>query len=421
MRISDQAYNRHKVLKTVRSEGPISRTELTGLTRLSGATITEVTADLLQRGLIREERAGDGGRGRPRMKMSIDPDGGLVIGAELLADDVFNTHFVDLAGRSHFSGAALLGKQRTLAEFAARIAEMLEQAIAASPFDAGQISRIAIALPALVDSETGVVHWMTTFEEAPYPFAECIAQRIGVPVTIENGSTSLARAEHWFGSAKSIDHFSLFFIDLWIDAAQYVDGLPRVGGNGFNSEIGHVKTDTSADARPCLCGARGCVASYGSIYGILLGSGALADVDMQSMPDFSKMFADLADRALRGEDEALRAFAIAGAHLGVLISDHINAFDPKDVFVLIADRRLLELVRPSLEQSIRRNAFAPLLQRTHIRIEFPTQDWRWKGAAAHALEQTYLGGGGSKVRPECLRRLATQRVTEDEVGVRDDR
>ena len=60
MRISDQAYNRHKVLKTVRGHGPISRIELTGLTGLSGATITEVTADLLQRGLIREERAGDG-------------------------------------------------------------------------------------------------------------------------------------------------------------------------------------------------------------------------------------------------------------------------------------------------------------------------------------------------------------------------
>ena len=408
MRISDQAYNRHKVLKAVRGHGPVSRTELTGLTGLSGATITEVTADLLQRGLIREERAGDGSRGRPRMQMSIDPGGGLVIGAELLADNVFNAHFVDLAGQSHFSAAGLLGKVRTLARFAERLAEMLEEAIAASPFDAGQISRIAIALPALVDSETGVVHWMTTFEEAPYPFAEAIAQRIGLPVTIENGSTSLARAEHWFGSAKSIDHFSLFFIDLWIDAAQYVDGLPRVGGNGFNSEIGHVKTDISADARPCLCGARGCAASYSSIYGILLGSGALAGADMRSLPDFSKMFAALADRALQGDDEARRMFTIAGAHLGLLISGHINAFDPKNVFVLMADHRLLELVRPSLEQSIDRNVFTPLRQRTDIRIGFPTEDWRWKGAAAHALEQTYLAGGGSKAPPRSRRMISPE-------------
>ena len=334
------------------------------------------------------------------MKVSIDPGGGLVIGAELLADKVFNTHFVDLAGQSHFSAAELLGKVRTLARFAERLAEMLEDAIAASPFDVGQISRIAIALPALVDSETGVVHWMTTFEEAPYPFAEAITRRIGVPVTIENGSTSLARAEHWFGSAKSIDHFSLFFIDLWVDAAQYADGLPRVGGNGFNSEIGHVKTDTSDNARPCLCGARGCAAAYGSIYGILLGSGALAGADMGSLPNFLEMFADLTDRAAQGDDETLRMFSMAGAHLGMLISDHINAFDPKDVFVLMTDRRLLELVRPSLEQTIDRNVFAPLLQRTHIRIGSPTEDWRWKGAAAHALEQTYLAGSGSKTRPQ---------------------
>lgn len=397
MRISDQAYNRHKVLKTVRGAGPISRTELTAITGLSGATITEMTGDLLQRGLIREERSGEGGRGRPRMKISIDPEGGLVIGAELLADNVFNSHFVDLAGRSHFSGKALLGTPRTLQAFAERLAGMLTEAIAASPFESAQISRIAIALPALVDSETGVVHWMTTFDEAPYPFATEISGRVGIPVTIENGSTGMARAEHWFGKAKAIDHFSLFYVDLWVDAAQYVDGLPRVGGNGFNSEIGHVKTATGPEARPCLCGARGCVASYSSIYGILLGSGVLTDLDIRSMPDFLALFSALADRAQRGDADALQMFATAGEHLGVLVADHINAFDPKDVFVLMADRRLLDLMRPALESALLRNVFEPLLPRTNIRIEAPVEDWRWKGAAAHALEQTYLGGNGLKV------------------------
>jgi predicted NBD/HSP70 family sugar kinase len=407
MRISDQAYNRHKVLKTVRGDGPISRTELTGRTGLSGATITEVIGDLLRRGLVREERAGSGARGRPRIKVSIDPAGGLVIGAELRPDNALHTHFVDLAGSSHFSCKAQLGAPRTLAAFAARIADLLLEGISASPFEAGQISRIAIALPALIDSDTGVVHWMTTFNDGPYPFAAAISRRLGIPVTIENGSTGLARAEHWFGSAKSIDHFSLFHVDLWVDAAQYADGLPRMGGNGFNSEFGHVKVDTGADARRCLCGARGCVASYSSIYGILLGSGAFADFDVRTMPSFSRLFADLAERALRGESDAVKLFAAAAHHLGVVISDHINVFDPKDVFVLISDHRLLELVRPGLERSIRKNVFGPLLERTRIRIDFPTEDWRWKGAAAHALEQTYLRGGEPMVIPRGASRSRT--------------
>jgi predicted NBD/HSP70 family sugar kinase len=392
MRISDQAYNRHKVLKTIRGDEPISRTELTRRTGLSGATITEVVADLLRRGLVREARAGNGGRGRPRIEVSIDPAGGVVIGAELSADNALHTHFVDLAGSSHFSARAQLGAPRTLAAFAARIADMLLEAISASPFETGQISRIAIALPALIDSDTGVVHWMTTFDDDPYPFAPTISRRLGIPVTIENGSTGLARAEHWFGSAKSIDHFSLFHVDLWVDAAQYFDGFPRTGGNGFNSEFGHAKVDTSADARRCLCGARGCVACYSSIYGILLGSGAFDSFDVRTMPSFLQMFADLAERAAQGEDGPLKLFTTAAHHLGVLISDHINVFDPKDVFILISDHRLLDLVRPGLERSIRENVFGPLLKRTRIRIDFPTEDWRWKGAAAHALEQTYLRG-----------------------------
>ncbi|MBW8784484.1 MAG: ROK family transcriptional regulator [Novosphingobium sp.] len=398
MRISDQAYNRHKILKAIRGQGPISRTELTMLTGLSGATITEITADLLERGLVCEHRGPATGRGRPRTQLSIDPQGGLVIGATLIDNGVISSSFVDLAGERLFSSEKQMGARATLHEYANAIADVLGDAIAASPFEPGAIDRIALTLPALVDSQTGVVHWMTTFDEPPCPFAEIIAERLDIPVTVENDSPCLARAEHWFGKARSLDDFSLFHVGVWLDGAQYVDGLPRLGANGFNAEAGHVKTDLTANARTCVCGSKGCVAVYGTIYGVLLGSGRLADFDIRSPFGLGAAFRQLADEAQNGDGEAARHFVEAGEHLGVAIANHINAFDPANVFVLMTERRFMDLVTPALIQSVARNVFKPLGERTTIEVAMVEDDWRWKGTAAHALEQTYLGENKRRTR-----------------------
>jgi predicted NBD/HSP70 family sugar kinase len=399
MRISDQAYNRHRVLKAIRSQGPISRTELTEFTGLSGATITDVTADLVHKGLLVEQRESSRGRGRPRTALSIDPRGGLVIGATLLPNQVLRSSFVDLAGHILHVDETAFGRPSDLAAYAASLSEALRRAIASSPFDTGEIGRIAVAMPGLIDSRLGVLHWLTTYNEPPIAFAQLIADDLTVPVTIENDATCLARAEHWFGQAQALDDFSLFHVDLWVHGAQYVDGVPRLGSNGFNSEMGHIKTDHGPDARTCLCGAKGCLALYASVFGLLLGAGRLNGIDLRRPFDFWGEFEKLVGDAGRGDRAATELFEQAGEHLGAAVADHVNVFDPAVVLVLMSHAAFMELIRPSLLSSVRANVFAPLRERTRVETGTVVEDWRWKGAAAHALEQTFLAGpGGTRPR-----------------------
>ena len=63
MRINDQESNRLEVLKAIRRAEPVSRTELVKLTGLSSATISDITDELLQRGLLLEARAQIAGPG----------------------------------------------------------------------------------------------------------------------------------------------------------------------------------------------------------------------------------------------------------------------------------------------------------------------------------------------------------------------
>ena len=58
----------------------------------------------------------------------------------------------------------------------------------------------------------------------------------------------------------------------------------------------------------------------------------------------------------------------AGSFLGVALANLINATDPG-------------------------NIMPGVLPSTKIELVFADKDWRWKGTAALALEQTYIGSG----------------------------
>ena len=390
MRISDLTYNRLKILRTIRSEGPIARTELKQRTGLSGATITEMTSDLLDRGLIVEAPEKASGRGRPRVKLAINAAGGLALAARLQPEVGLGVALVDLRGDARFSAEVPLGRAATLAELAQRVADALQSAIEASGTPATSISRVAIVLPAVLDSIRGEVHWMATFAPGPCPFAEIVAARLGVPVTIENGSSNMARAEHWSGRARDADTFSVFHVGFGISAAQFVDGLPRVGANGLNPEIAHVKTDLHEDALPCICGSRGCLMVYSSMYGLLLRSGRLSP---QRLPSTAALLAgteELLAEAENGSPEVLALFGDAGRRLGVAVADHINAVDPGLVLVLCEEPRFLALLAPAFHRAVESAAFSVLLDRTRVELAECQPDWHEKGAAALALEQVYV-------------------------------
>jgi predicted transcriptional regulator len=86
MRISDQEANRSLMLKAIRREEPVARTELTRLTGLASATVTEIVGDLVRRKIVLEAKGTVVGRGRPRMQLLLNPDAAYVLSGYLHPD-----------------------------------------------------------------------------------------------------------------------------------------------------------------------------------------------------------------------------------------------------------------------------------------------------------------------------------------------
>src|SRR2546423_13384757 len=77
--------NQHVVLQLIRNEGPISRKDIAQISGLSPASVSGITGELIDRGLVHEvgEADGDGRAGRRAVLLRLNPHAGYVVGVKL--------------------------------------------------------------------------------------------------------------------------------------------------------------------------------------------------------------------------------------------------------------------------------------------------------------------------------------------------
>ncbi|HEX8059092.1 MAG TPA: ROK family transcriptional regulator [Novosphingobium sp.] len=390
MRMSDQAYNRLSMLKALRAAEPISRTDLAELSGLNGGTITAIVRDLVERGLVIEERVASANRGRPRVNLRINPEGAFVAGATMNDDANLITEIVDLRGQpigpAHIAQYAPTPDPAVLAE---QFAELITQAIAASPVPRDSIAQIGIGVPAIVESRTGIIKFFETFEGLPFPFAQAIERELGIPTRVDNNVNLLARAEHWFGESTGVDDFTLVQVDLGLGGARYQQGQLLIGSHGVEAEMGHTKV-VPEGGRRCHCGAQGCLQTYSSMSGIAFHAAELAGEEAPSLPSLRGNFAELAERAMAGEAGIVALFDQAARYLGRAMANHINMQDPARITVLTKSPALISLFTDPFFAALHSDTLPVLRDPERVTFKLMTDTNYARGAAAMVLEQIYL-------------------------------
>ena len=93
-----KSYNALSILKLVRQNAPISRTELVQRMGLTSASVINITNEMLQSGLLAESgRTNEGGQGRKSLLLDVRPDAAYVIGVHLSTESII-TAVSDLSG-----------------------------------------------------------------------------------------------------------------------------------------------------------------------------------------------------------------------------------------------------------------------------------------------------------------------------------
>lgn len=231
--------------------------------------------------------------------------------------------------------------------------ERVLDVVAAAVRELGAPEPVGFAIPGEVDAEGRC--WrlpnVPGFEDVNIR-AE-LAARIGVPVVVENDSTTAALGELVFGHGRRHPSFLLATLGTGVGGGLAIDGRLRRGAHGFAGEIGHLRVDSSPGAPECVCGNRGCMEVFAGTLGLLRRYRELGKTATE--------IRSIADAADRGEPEALEVFRGMGTALGVGLAQIEKVLDLDALVFGGGISASFRLVEPSLRQALRDHAYAPPL------------------------------------------------------------
>jgi glucokinase len=265
----------------------------------------------------------------------------------------------------------------------ASVAEV-EEAVARAALDvaAGRpLSGVGVSAAGLVDRAGERVRFAAHLPWRDAPVRDRLAERIGVPVVLNNDANCAAHAELVAGALRGVSSALLITVGTGIGGAVVLDGRVVRGANGMAGEFGHVQV--VPNGLVCECGLRGCWEQYCS--------GRALERVMRVALGSHLDGPEVAALARDGHPVARQAFATVGTWLGVGIAGLVSAVDPETVVVgggvsAVGDL-LLEPARLGLLTS---------LQATTYREVPPLAPTRF-GPEAGAVGAALLSAGSSRV------------------------
>jgi predicted NBD/HSP70 family sugar kinase len=339
--------NRSVLLSKLFLDGPVSRLELSRLTGLSAGTVSNVTGELIDEGLVVEAGLVESDGGRPRVLLTVNPTYGYVIGVDV-GETCVKVELFDLSMRAL---ATVDHPVDSASPDPGKVAELvvtgLRQVTAGVDVGAGPVLGAGIGVFGTVEQgRLALVHAPTVGWDA-VPLEALVRAGTDLPLFFDNGAKTLGQAEMWFGAGRGARHAVFALVGSGVGAAIVTDGATYRGTSSSAGEWGH--TTIVYGGRPCRCGARGCLEAYVGAAGVLDRFRQASRWRAAPVADEESQLAALIEAADRSRTAAKVLDDTAG-YLGAGIANLVNLFNPERIVLggwagLALGSRLLPRIR----------------------------------------------------------------------------
>ncbi|SED99007.1 Sugar kinase of the NBD/HSP70 family, may contain an N-terminal HTH domain [Amycolatopsis lurida] len=359
-------HNRSLLLSKLYFDGPLSRHELSGLTGLSAATVSNVTAELGEERLIIEAGLVESDGGRPRVLLRVDPAYGHVAGVDIgetgVKVELFDLTMNRLATVEH----PLASPRPDAAAAVTQVASGLREVITEAGIDEATVLGVGVGVPGTVEQGEALRVHAPTIGWQEVPLTDLLrAEGVELPLFVDNGAKTQGQGEMWFGAGRGARHAVIALIGSGVGAAVVADGTTYRGSTSSAGEWGH--TTIVFGGQECRCGSRGCLESYVGAEGVLARyrkarGGKASDEDEQTQ------FAALLESAGKSKTAAKVLEETAG-YLGAGIGNLINLFNPERIVVGgWAGLTLGEKYLPEIRRVAGEHALAHVFDQTEIEL-----------------------------------------------------
>jgi glucokinase len=218
-----------------------------------------------------------------------------------------------------------------------------------------EIAAVGFGIPCTFDQRTGIAVNSVHLPLLDVAFADVMAERLGLPVFVDNDGNAAIVAEHRAGAARDASEAVMLTLGTGIGGGLILRGQLYRGAIGAGGELGHMVIDADGPSCGGRCPSRGCLEALAS--GTALAREATRIARERPDSGLGRVLATgralagplVTELAHDGDPSAIEAVQLIGANLGIGISNVVNVFNPQVVVigggVIAAGELMLEPAR----------------------------------------------------------------------------
>ncbi|QGF23425.1 ROK family glucokinase [Raineyella fluvialis] len=216
----------------------------------------------------------------------------------------------------------------------AAVADAVAELVAQYP----EVTAVGAAAAGFVGPDRTTMLFAPNIAWRNHPLGARLAERIGLPVVIENDANAAAWAEYRFGNGRGAANMVMLTLGTGLGGAVICDGHLVRGAFGAAAELGHMTI--VPDGHYCGCGQEGCWEAYssGTALAKLARNVAVADPEgarpMLAIADGEPLTgAHVTAAARQGDPVATGLLVRFGRYLGLGVATLAAVVDPGLVVV----------------------------------------------------------------------------------------
>ena len=361
--------NLSRVLKTIRNTDGISRADLSRHFGLSRSSVSSLTEQLFELGVVKEAHLAASSGGRPPRVLQLKPDSCMVIGVDLGSSHIAVLS-MNLGGEIQSMSEIQMDCQNQPQIALQKIVEMVNAQRTEEP-----LLGVGIAVPSpVIDgrlSEQILPAWQGVHLQS------ILEGMLGVRVFVGNDANLGALAERWWGNCQGVDDFVFVKMATGVGAGLVQNGNIMLGDIGYAGELGHVPISNEG---LCRCGMTGCLEAH-------IGLPHLTELMLQHDPNSGHVLLEWL--TLGTSKYAHTMIAETAESLSVALSILVNLLNPHKIVLWGPIPQHVPTFLESLRKSMSsRNLWSPI-QSECIEVSALGEQGVARGAATLLLEEAF--------------------------------
>jgi predicted NBD/HSP70 family sugar kinase len=217
-----------------------------------------------------------------------------------------------------------------------------------------------------------------------------IAEKIKVPVFIDNDSSLVALAELRFGAARESSNAMVINIAWGIGLGLILNGELFRGHEGFAGEFSHIPL--FLNGKLCSCGKTGCLETETSLQLIVEKAreggkaGRISKLSALKGDDLEQDCDAIIEAVKNGDQFAIELFSKAGYNIGKGVAVLIHLLNPKTIILSGRGSSAGQIWQAPIQQALNEHCIYRLHENTNVEISTLGKQAELFGAAALVME-----------------------------------